>query len=375
MRINIQHHDNDYYHGVIFFIKGRLVMKYKLIIIVSFLLFIIGCSNINSNLYTKKDILNLSNKEIKVNNNVHKLLDNSSEISESSEPYTLASGFIPDEIWKENLKLNGGKEQFMYLKSKTNDNITGTVVYDNATDKVINITTIFLQGNKNAMIKLKGSTDWKPAIYLSVPADSTVEFEIEINWNSNGSEELTFFPLNHSNEENRYNGGNLGVFRFFVMNKKEVLTKEMLKNQSFNLPSNFNMEKETVFPSPSWMGSTSFNPNYISQNNKRYTKEKIKGIRLDPIPYNTTVDIIWIDEFGNTNLLADNIEIKKRQSTEINIEKEILEDIYKTNNRQFLLVLNNRGQNILADIKAVDQNNKPFPTTYQGIIEIYPVAE
>lgn len=350
-------------------------MKYKLIIIVSFIIFIIGCSNINENLYTKKDTLNLSNEEIKVNSNVHKLLDNSSKISESSVPYTLASGFIPDEIWKEKLQLKGGKEQFIYLKKKTNDNITGTVIYDNSTDKAINITTIFLQGNTNAKIKLKGSPEWKPAIFLSVPADSTVEFEIEINWDSHGLEELTFFPLNHSNEENRYNGGNLGLFRFFVMNKKELLTSKMLKNQSFDLPSNFNMDNESIFPSPSWMGSTSFNPKYITHNNKSYTKEKIKGLRLDPIPYKTKVDIIWIDEFGNTNLLADNIQINKGQSTEINIEKGILEDIYKNDRRQFLLVLNNRGQNILADIKAVDQNNKPFPTTYQGIIEIYPVAE
>lgn len=347
-------------------------MKYKLLLFFLLSLLLLGCSDNKNTNYTQRDILSLTKNEITVKKEEHKILENASSISNSSIPFTLASGFIPHESITEYIDLGDG-DQFMYIYNKDKTNISGKLLFDNATDKSINISPVFLQGNRNAMVKLKDASDWSPALQLNIPEDSTVEVEIEIQWDSNGAEELTFFPLNNSSQEERYNGGNLGVFRFSVINNDNTLTREMLDNHYFKLPKNFDAENNTIHPSPSWIGSKSSAINYVSQNNRLFTEDKIKGIQLDSTPYEDTIDIIKMDEYGNVDLILNNIKTKKGIPTKVYFEKQTLKEIsINKDKRQFLLILNNRGKNILADIKAVAEGRKPFMTTYQGIIEIYP---
>jgi len=47
--------------------------------------------------------------------------------------------------------------------------------------------------------------------------------------------------------------------------------------------------------------------------------------------------------------------------------------MYDQDMRQYIMITNNREENMLADIRAFSQNKKPFPTSYQGIIELHPL--
>lgn len=106
--------------------------------------------------------------------------------------------------------------------------------------------------------------------------------------------------------------------------------------------------------------------NWMAVNNK-----KIKGLKFDEVPYNTTIDLLLVDEFGNTNLIAKNIKVRKNEVTFYEIDQNYLSEMYKKSTRQFLLIMNNREERIIADLKTIELNKKPFPTSFQRVIEFY----
>ncbi|OAJ74401.1 hypothetical protein AYJ08_08865 [Brevibacillus sp. SKDU10] len=250
--------------------------------------------------YKQDDILVIQGE--KFSKSEHTLLHNSPVESAS---FSAATGFVPDERWKSQIKVQD--EKYTFLDIHSSNVITGTFILD----------------------------------------------QLE-----------------------RYNGGNLGLVRFFVSNGMDTqITKEIIAKQELFLPENYDTQNISLLPTLSWMGDKFAEPKYMNRNNKLYTTKKVKGLQVKPLPYDTKLDIIWADEFGNTSLLAKDVPVTKNQATSINIEDQILSDIYKNEQRQFLFVFANRNEEILADALALDQLKKPYMTTFQGIIEIYPIIE
>lgn len=318
--------------------------------------------------YKQDDILVIQGE--KFSKSEHTLLHNSPVESAS---FTSATGFVPDERWKSQIKVQD--EKYTFLDIHSSNVITGTFILDNNSIKDIRYRLLAYQGNINIPINIDGY-DKKIGIEVTVKSNTTVKLPVSIPFSATGDKELTIFPITISNQLERYNGGNLGLVRFFVSNGMDTqITKEIIAKQEFSLPENYDTQNISLLPTLSWMGDKFAEPKYMNRNNKLYTTKKVKGLQVKPLPYDTKLDIIWADEFGNTSLLAKDVPVTKNQATSINIEDQILSDIYKNEQRQFLFVFANRNEEILADALALDQLKKPYMTTFQGIIEIYPIIE
>ncbi|MEY9975663.1 hypothetical protein [Lysinibacillus sp. RC79] len=94
-------------------------------------------------------------------------------------------------------------------------------------------------------------------------------------------------------------------------------------------------------------------------------------MKLEPVPYNTDVDIVKIDEKGKSSILIEQVNVKKNKLTYIYFDAQQLKELRTSKDKNYLLILNNREKELLSDAKAVDLGLKPFPTSFQAVIEFY----
>ncbi|MDI3312328.1 MAG: hypothetical protein QJR05_13000 [Thermoanaerobacterium sp.] len=333
--------------------------KFFYLTILIFTLFIISsCSN-NS---TK------GSSDIQISNEF-KLLDASEDVLDDSEKYSQVKAFIPNENNIEYLNIKGDKYSYIKIKN-TESVIKGKIILENNTDSNMKIKSFFIQGNKIAKVKTSKSKEWKSSVLYDVEPKSSVEISIDIQWDKEGEKEITFFPLDYTSPNDRYNGGNLSTVRYFVLDDDININKDMLAKQSFQLETEIN-EVQNFFPIPSWIGNDNNEVEFIVKEEKLYTKTPISGLKLEPVPYDTDIDVLLIDEQGNMSTLFQNLKISKNKPTLIHLDPETLQKVNESNKKYYFILVNNRGLDILLDMKAVDLGLKPFPTTYQSIIEFY----
>ena len=182
---------------------------------------------------------------------------------------------------------------------------------------------------------------------------------------------LDFFPIDQTSNMNRYNGGSLSNYRFFVQSKNISMDKQLINDQSFTLDQKELSNQQNYFPIPTWIDSDNKESKLVDKNNKLMTEEEVEGIKLAAIPYKTKVDVLLIDEFGNTSVLAEKINVHENKPTFVHIEPNKLKEMYENKSRKFIFIFNNREKEILADLKTLDIKKKPFSTSYQGVIEFY----
>lgn len=336
------------------------------VVFVLIIIFLIGCSSLDTNF----EINNENNDVIVVNDFPY--LDSNKENVASDVDFQVIKGFLPDEEQIEKINLQG--ENFEYIELDGENILSGTIIFENITDENLKIKTLFLQGDEMAEIKPSSSKEWMPYISYDLASKSSVRINIDIKWDKNGASELTFFPLNEENDLDRYNGGNLSTYRFYVHNSdrniNSVVDEYMINEQSFELEDK---EIENIFPMLSWVNKEGESIEFTvdDQENKLMTTERLYGVKLEKIPYNTKIDLIAMDEFGNTYNLVDDMKIKKNEDIFINIDKKKMDEMYSSNNRFFIMIFNNRDEEIIADVKALDNRDKPFLTSYQGVLEFY----
>ncbi|WML39630.1 hypothetical protein RCG19_21040 [Neobacillus sp. OS1-2] len=349
-------------------------MKIHTTLIIIILLMLTSCQTKNDEvggkLNSKEDILYLKvdDKNVTVSKNME-LLNKSDKVATSSEgAFTKVLSFIPNDEYLRFETVRGDK--FSYIKlAKSKSVISGKLVYENNTKKNINVQSIFLQGNKNVEIKPASSSKWTPSIGYDVPPYTSIKIDIDLKWDKNGMQELTFFPLEKNSDAYRYNGSILSSYRYFVQSKDININKEMLQEQAFSLKEM--TPEQNYFPEPDWIGKNNKDLEYSIEEKVPLTNEKINGLKLEVVPYNTTIDILLVDEYGNCSLIAENVKVIKNKPTYINIHKDDLHKMYKKSTRKFLLIMNNREESIMADVKTIEINKKPFPTSFQRVIEIY----
>lgn len=344
-------------------------MKTKLLylIILIFSIFSIGCSS--------SDVLHSNKKKEKQTSDIitskeFEYLKSSNSVAESSQPFTQVKAFIPDKSYLDYQNVKG--EKFTYIKlSKKQLTIKGTIILENNTKKSMNIQSSFIQGNKIAKVKTRHSKQWKTSFLYDVKPKSSVKIKVDIQWDKKGLKELTFFPIDNSSSIDRYNGGNLSTFRYFVLDNDLEIDNKKLKNQTFKLDSKIDLNSQEFLPIPSWIGKDKHEVKYIEKDNKLLTKSPITGLKLNSVPYDTKVDVLLMDKQGNLSVVIQKVKVKKNKPTYIFLSSEVLSNLEKTSNKNYAIILNNRGEDILLDIKSLDLGRKPFSTTYQTVIEFY----
>ena len=347
----------------------RIFQKLVLIVSASTLLF--SCSNLQSSeSLNENDILKADNEKYKIQtSSEYSYLTSSSEIADSTTPFTQVKAFIPSESYSQELLVQD--EPFIYLKVPSDTSIiAGEVVYENATEQPMKVRSLFLQGNSIAKVRLTNSKEWKSSAEYEVKANSSVSLEVEISWENTGMQELTFFPLDQTSDPSRYEGGSLSTYRFYVQSKDTTISDDLMKKQSNNLTLT-DINDIDFFPVPSWLGKSKEPVEYNIVDDQLIIKDSLEFLELASVPYNTSVDILMIDEFGNVDVLKENISILKNVKTLIEISKLNIEESPGNRGRRFLLVTNNREE-ILADLKTLDLRKKLFSTSYQGLIEVFP---
>ncbi|AUS09195.1 hypothetical protein C1X05_10415 [Laceyella sacchari] len=344
-------------------------MLRRYILVMILFMFLISCSD-----YKKGEShVNINKDDQTIFENAHHLFNDVGKVVEEPEIFNVNFSFRPDKKWIDTISVQG--ERFTFLKNTNHAHeLTGKLIFDNATKKDIPYTLIALQGNSIANIKMK-SGGWKSSIHVISKSDATVEVPVSIQWNPNGAEELTIFPMERtkSMEYQRYDGFNLSLIRLFVQNdKSRTLDPKLVEKQSFQIPANFQEKGLELYPIPSLIDENHKPTKLIPKNNQFYIKNKVAGLHMAPIPYDTRVSLIWIDEDGNTKLVAESIPINKEKETIVPFEKSLVESMNKNGKRQFIMIFSNRNREILADAIALQQKKKMGLTTWQNVIEIYP---
>ncbi|MFD1426985.1 hypothetical protein [Kroppenstedtia sanguinis] len=317
---------------------------------------------------TAKNVGFVIQEEMKVENNHHPLLEKGKEIADSENSFQTAVGFIPDKEFSKRVKVMDDKVRIIENKNGKKM-ITGRLIIDNGTQKELRYQSLFLQGNDVKEHKTMGGK-WKKALVIQVKPKSSSIIPIQIKWNPNGANELTVFPLDQSNHV-LYDGSHLGLNRFFVQNGKVSIHRSLIEKQSFNMPQNINDDSISLLPILIPKGNKKAIQSQVKSKEKGcIANEKLKSIDISPVPYNTQVDVLWVDEYGNSKIIKEGVDIRENKKTSIFLPNHLIKKIYEMKQRQFILVFSNRANEMLADIKALNQQKKPYSTNYQGIVEI-----
>lgn len=345
--------------------------KLYLLLTIIMCIFLIGCVNKeeNTNLIDKNVLqLQSNNQDVKVSDKME-LLEKSAEVADSSVPFTQVKSFIPDEQNTSYIKIQDFDVLYMDL-DRNSPKISGKLIYENNTEHDMDIRALFFQGDQIAKTKLENSDEYSSAIHYKVPPFKSVTIDIDIEIDLNGDEELTFFPLDLTANEDFYNGANGAIARFYLAIDNIKTQKQDLKKQSFILTEEEFQQMNNIFPIPSLIDENKEEIKYDFIDNELFLNKRINGLTFAPIPYDTTLDLILMDEFGNTSVLYEKVEVLKNENTFLMFSEDILKKIDNTN-RQFILILNNRNSEMLDDLYAIDNELKPFSTTFNSIIEIY----
>ncbi|GEC91902.1 hypothetical protein [Brevibacillus brevis] len=306
-------------------------------------------------------------EEATVHKDQHFLLSRASEFSTSE--YTSSHSFeLVSELEKE-YSLSDDESFRYYINDDNSTIIKGKYVID-TTDKSNKVTFIALQGNNSALVRLENDVEWYSSLNITYPENSTIVLPVEIKWSPQGEEELTIFPLKHENPD-FYNGANLGLLRYLVLKNDEEIPQSMVNSQ-MNINSTLLNKKEiSYFPVPKWYDHTNNKIKLVLNEGRLLSNTQPSMLTLAPLPYSTMVDMIIIDESGKVILANSNIQLKEAQITNITLPDKTMHMLNQNKRRNFVILLNNRSREMLADMMAIKQSGKPYPTTFQLVIEYY----
>ncbi|WP_429843806.1 hypothetical protein [Brevibacillus sp. FIR094] len=307
-------------------------------------------------------------EEASVRKGQHLLLSDSPEFSASQ--YTSSHSFELVSEMKKEYSLSDDESFKYYINDDKSTIIKGKYVID-TTDKSNKVTFIALQGNSSALVRLENDVEWYSSLNITYPANSTLVLPIEIKWDPQGEEELTIFPLKHENPD-FYNGANLGLLRYLVLNNVDEAIPQSMVNSQVNINSSLlNKKGISYFPVPSWYDPTNNKIKLVLNEGRLLSNKQPSTLTLASLPYSTMVDMIMIDEFGKVILVNSNIQVKEDQITNITLPDKTLNMLNQGNQRKFVILLNNRSREMLADMMAIKQLGKAYPTTFQLVIEYY----
>ncbi|MGI8382533.1 hypothetical protein ACR0S4_28610 [Priestia megaterium] len=347
--------------------------KLWILLCLSFFFILCGCEDNNSKqVLGGEGVINLNSRNsdsIHISKEMNEL-KTASEVAESDVPFTQFKGFVPNKKNSDYITIKG--EDILYVKPVDEPQIiSGSLIYENNTKNPMEIQSLFLQGNEVAKIKLSSESSYHNALKYKVSPFSSVTIEVDIKVKKHGESELTFFPFDLTASNDFYNGANNAISRFYLDVNEQGKGSHSFKSHSFSLKQEEMENIENIFPLPYWVDSNKQDIKEVFKDNKVYMKKRISGLKLMAIPYETKVDVLLVDEFGNISIIAENKGISKNKGTYIPIENHTIKEIYNSKQRQFLLILNNRGEEMITDLNAVNQDMKPFPTTYNSIIEFH----
>lgn len=351
-------------------------MNYIKIYIIVILLVGGGCSGMNheANATPNSETYVVGKSEVTVLHGQHNLLNKAGDVVKSSTQFTYSTSFRPASEWKYSYKVEGNNESIPILKRvKGQNKIDADFFIDNKTGKDLTVSLIALHGDQDAGIRVKGNNTWSQSLVVPALNDATTQLPIEIKWMSDNksSKELTIISFKN---EDQTSSSVPAITRTLVVNQDEQITDKMLKEQEFQLEKKFTNDNLSFWPVPKLVDQNKEIIRVKKVGQRLYSINKVQSILISPVPYKTYTDVLWIEESGNVKKIAERVPIPPNKETKLELSEEQLNLFYRNKNRrQFLLFVNNRDTEMLADYKVALTKKKPFITSFSQIVEIYPL--
>ncbi|MDN4067520.1 hypothetical protein QYF50_06395 [Paenibacillus vini] len=335
-----------------------MLRRYKSIAVVCLsLILLLGCSpNSNKNIETSRIIEVASTSKIP-----NSLVDQDS----AKQPHFFIDFKINKAVAKES-------EESIYpyykLTSKFKNKLSGSLYIEN-TQLDTDIVLLVMQGREITYLSQSqvGEEEWSKSLIVKSKKDSIINAEIDIKWDPNKSDELIIFPLVES-FGNFYSGAHSSVIRLFIgdnreytFSNKEIEEKKVQKGPEMKL-----------IPELAWLYEDNQRVETIIKNDKFLTENKYNKLLMTSLNNDTEIDILYVNTLGESDILFKGYNPKKNNDTIFTIDKTKMEEYYNKNARQFLLVLNNKDDDMLKDIIAVNKRINSVSTSFQRIIEIIP---
>ncbi|MCP1135787.1 hypothetical protein NKT34_21025 [Paenibacillus polysaccharolyticus] len=257
-----------------------------------------------------------------------------------------------------------GTEYPYFILNSNEDILSG--VFSLQVNKNTDLKIVSLKGNELAPIRLPQDKEWFSNLKYTETGNNMLKIPFEIDMSINNSEDILLIPI--INDNFFYSGEHSGVIRLVTIDNVKI-NNAMIEEQTIS-----DVNIETFHPRPS-IKLTDQNGNTINEvmrEEQLYLSKDWAHLELANIMYDTIVDILWIDEEGKTEIIAENVQLNKNNNFKLEIKKKYLDIMEKNTKRQFFVVVNNRNQKVLADSEAFNQKKKPTLTTFQLIKEILP---
>ncbi len=99
---------------------------------------------------------------------------------------------------------------------------------------------------------------------------------------------------------------------------------------------------------------------------KNEEENKISGIQVGAIAREDTVDILLMNSEGEISIFLEKVNLHQQGLSRLFDNKEKM----NINKNDYLIMLNNRGNHILADVKTIMESEPNYLTTHEQIIKI-----
>ncbi len=104
----------------------------------------------------------------------------------------------------------------------------------------------------------------------------------------------------------------------------------------------------------------------------RLANKKNNRLLMTALSNDTIIDIIYLNTLGESEVLFSEYTQEKDKDTIVTIDSEKMDEFLTKDVDQFLLVLNNKDDDMLLDILAVNEGINPGSTSFQRIIKLIP---
>lgn len=335
-------------------------MKIKTIIILLILLLTASCN-------MQKPSKFVTDHELVVLEGQHELLRNSGQIAFGAFNFSHTFKLNPD--LEQKIQLGDDEFYTYFVNTEDSKIIKGEYVVDTY-DREDSITFIALQGNKLAMVRTLNEHEWHSSLLINSKPNATTKLPLEIMWDPKGLDEIIIVPIKNT-DQNYYDGFNQGVIRAYIASNNIPIERALIDKQNNINKKIYIQENKGILPHPipTWINDSNQQVGIIKDKDRFYFDELPTKIMLGAVSYNTTMDILHINDSGLVEIIKEGLEIKEGRVTYINLPKEFIAELNTNKGRDFLLLVNNRGKELLADIEAIKSLGKPFSTSFQILME------
>lgn len=318
----------------------------KIIYITMFFVLLVACTNDK-----KYNVYEVTENDINDKDENFSILSQSSEVVNSNVKFNFASSITFPELETKNIDINGDNYQYFI----NNDGLVEmNLRLENRSGEDKEIMYFILLDNELAEISLNkiGENITSRVLDLNIGNEEISELNFNVKMNDSVNEVFSF-ALDKSLPDDYY------------YDAKPVVTRQLITEKIYEVnPMERNIDLKSIEQDNNM---ASFNINLLNKKSENLTPLKEEASKLEIISgaFDLNLDVIWFNDKGESEVISNDLEITKAENKTLDLNIDL-----DNESRNFLLVKNLKGVDVLRDVYAVNHDNVPLLTTQQVVIEI-----